>query len=101
MTLTSNKINWNAIIIAAIAAIPPTVAAIAAYFEATRAIEQGAATQHSVDGRMTDLLVITKKAATDAATIAEKLAEQERKGAAAIATIQANPQLNAPVKIGK
>lgn len=57
--------NWDAIIIAAITSVPPTLVAAAAYLQASR-------THKAVNSRMTELLEITKAAASSSATLAEK-----------------------------
>ena len=63
--------NWDTIIISGIVAIPPTIAAVAALHKATQ-------THDIVNSRMTEMLALTKKAATDAATLAEKGAQTIR-----------------------
>jgi hypothetical protein len=70
-------INWETVIIAAIAAFPATVASVAA-------LVQSKATHTAVDGRMDELLRIATKGAADDATLVEKRAEHLRKGEAAL-----------------
>lgn len=83
--------DWAPIVLAAIAALPPTLVALAAYVQAIR-------THTAVNSRMTELLEITKRQATDAATLAEKKAEQFRKGEAAVAVAGATLPVAGPPK---
>jgi hypothetical protein len=74
-------IDWQAVIIAGIAAVPATVAAIAAW-------RQTRTTHKAVNSRMSEMLELTRMAAGDRATLVEKTAERNRKGAAALAAQQ-------------
>lgn len=67
----TSKLNWTIIIAAAIAVLPPTILAIASLYKASE-------THNLVNSRMTELLEITKKAATADATLKEKAAEKVR-----------------------
>lgn len=71
--------NMDTILLAAIAGLPATIAAIAA-------LVQAAKTHKAVNSRMTELLEITRQAATDKATLAEKDAARMRRGEAAVQT---------------
>jgi hypothetical protein len=100
------EFNWGAVVIALIAAVPPTLVAAAAYLQAAAANRQakeataqaGAAhdqtvdTRKAVDGRMTEMLEITRKLAGSEATLTEKNAEQVRKGDAAIEAAKLNKE---------
>lgn len=70
--------NWELLINAAIAAIPATIAGIAAWHQAR-------ATHLSVNSRMDELLKLAKLEASAQATLDEKAAEHIRKGEAATA----------------
>lgn len=85
------RINWQIVLLAVITATPPTIVALGAFVQAKE-------THEAVNSRMTELLLITKKAATDAATLAEQAAEQRRQGEAAI---QAQELPNAHVRPAK
>ena len=63
--------RFDIILIAVIAATPPTIVATASLIKATQ-------THDLVNSRMTELLEITKAEATSKATLAEKLAERQR-----------------------
>lgn len=67
-------INWNVILVAVIAAIPPSIVGLAAYNKADQ-------THQLVNSRMTELLELTRKAAKDEATLAEKKAQTVREEA--------------------
>lgn len=69
-------IDWQTVIIASIAAVPPTIAACAAFIQAWK-------THKSVNSRMDELLKAATEAATAEATVAEKSAEHGRKVARA------------------
>lgn len=69
--------NWADYAPFILAAIPATIAAIAAWFQAR-------ATHKAVNSRMDELLALAKKEATAQATLDEKAAEHQRKGDAAI-----------------
>lgn len=69
-------IDWQTVIIAGIAALPPTVVAAAAFVQALK-------THKSVNSRMTELLEATKAQATAEATVAEQEAQEGRKVARA------------------
>lgn len=62
---------WLAFVIAIITSIAPTILALAAY-------RQSAATHDVVNSRMSEMIVLVKSAATDAATLAEKNAQHQR-----------------------
>lgn len=68
---------WLAFAIAIVTATPPTILAMAAY-------NQSADTHKLVNSRMTEMIELVEKSATDAATLAEKKAQQQRDGEAAI-----------------
>ena len=74
--------NWETIIISVIAATPATIAAAAAFIQAKK-------THTAVNSRMTELLALTRQAAADDATLAEKRAEHLRKGEAAVTDAKA------------
>ena len=79
-------IDWEHILIAAIATIPGVVAAYLAYAakqEAKAAKSIAKETGVKVDGRLTELLNLTRTAAADKATLAE--ASRGRDVAAALA----------------
>lgn len=78
--------DWQTIILAAIATIPGIVAAYLAYHakvEAKAAKEVAEETGIKVDGRLTELLNLTRSAAADKATLVE--ASRGRDVAAALA----------------
>jgi len=68
----TDEIIWHEIVVAVVVAVPPTVAASAALVQAYK-------THKAVNSRITQLLELTKEAATHAATLAEKNAEALRK----------------------
>lgn len=70
--------NWEALLTAGVAALPATIAAVAALVQATK-------THKAVNSRMTELLELTRRASRAEGTLEEKDAEQIRKGDAAIA----------------
>jgi len=73
-------LNWEIIsplLIAALAALPATIAAIASW-------RQSRATHLAVNSRMEELLALARKEATAQATLDEQAAERQRKGDAAI-----------------
>lgn len=70
-----------AILIALISAVPATIAALAAW-------NQSKKTHILFNSRMSEMLALTKQAAGDAATLAEKKAEHVRQGEAALADEQ-------------
>ncbi len=69
--------NWDAIIIACVTAVPPTLVALAAFIQAMK-------THKAVNSRMDELLNVARQAAHSQGTLEEKAAEQQRKGDAAI-----------------
>lgn len=69
-------IDWQTVIIAGIAAVPPTLMASAALWQAIK-------THKSVNSRMDELLKAATEAARAEATIAEKSAAQGRQVARA------------------
>lgn len=84
------SINWELIILALIAAIPPTLASIAALIAATRAgnkadtaVKEIKATREIVNGHMASLVELNRKDAASEATVIEKQAEAERQAEAA------------------
>jgi low affinity Fe/Cu permease len=64
-------INWETIIVSVIAATPATIAAMASFVQSLR-------TYKAVNGRMDELLALTRRAAGDEATLVEKKAERGR-----------------------
>ena len=91
-------ISWQAVLIATIAAIPPTMLAAASLWQATaakdKAIEataQAVETHQAVNSRMDRLLLLIEQGAADKATLAEKDAQTAREGAAAVEA--AKPQV--------
>lgn len=77
--------NWDIIVPAIVAGLPTTIAAIAALIQASKAHTQATETHKAVNSRMTELLELTRKQASDEATLVEKDAEHTRKGEAAAA----------------
>lgn len=72
--MEQNKLTlWLAFIIAIVTSIAPTILALAAY-------RQSAATHEIVNSRMSEMIILVKAAATDAATLAEKKAQGKREG---------------------
>lgn len=67
--------NWDAIILAAIAGLPGTLVAAAAFLESRK-------THKAVNSRMTELIRLARLEATDDATRAEKKAERVRRAEA-------------------
>jgi len=65
------EISWQTVILALIASLPPTIAAVAAIIQSVR-------THQAVDGRLTQLLEETRKSSGQQATIVEKNAQQVR-----------------------
>jgi hypothetical protein len=69
------SVSWPAVVLAiglaVIAATPPTLVALAA-------LRKAESTHLLVNSRMSELLALTKAAAGDAATLAEKRAEKQR-----------------------
>ena len=63
--------NWDLIAVAGITAVPPTLVAAAAFYQARQ-------THKSVNSRMAELLALAKKASADEATLIEKAAETSR-----------------------
>jgi len=72
--------GWETVVLAAITAIPPSIVAAAAFYQAKK-------THEAVNSRMTELLEISRKQAADDATLREKRAEHVRKGEAAVAAV--------------
>lgn len=68
---------WLAFGIAIVTAIPPTILALAAY-------RQSADTHDVVNSRMSEMIKLVEKSSADAATLAEKKAQHQREGEAAI-----------------
>lgn len=79
-----DTLTWKAVAIAAIAAVPPTLMALAAFNKAE-------STHALVNSRMTEMLTVVKAAATAEATLKEKATEKARQGAAAEAAMEALP----------
>lgn len=80
-----NKLTlWLAFAIAVVTAIPPTILALAAYNESAAARAQSAETHNVVNSRMSEMIKLVEKSATDAATLAEKKAQHQREGEAAV-----------------
>lgn len=70
--MEQNKLTlWLAFVIAIITSIAPTILALAAY-------RQSAETHDVVNSRMSEMIVLVKAAATDAATLAEKKVQGKR-----------------------
>jgi hypothetical protein len=80
----STSAGWQAIALAAIAALPPTLIAAAAFWQAAGAKTQSIETHKAVNSRMDAMLILVTKGAGDAATLKEKAAQQTREGEAAI-----------------
>lgn len=79
-----DTLTWKAVVIAAIAAVPPTLAALAAFGRAD-------STHDLVNSRMTEMLTVVKAAATAEATLKEKATEKARQGAAAETALEKLP----------
>lgn len=96
-------INWETIILAIITAIPPTMVAAAAFYQAYKANSKAGETHNLVNSRMTELLEISKKASADAATLTEKRTQEVKddlKGIAEkTAVIAENGKTKAPETI--
>lgn len=80
--------NWDTIILAIISSGPPTLLALAALIQATKAKNQSLETHQAVNSRMSELLELARKEAASQATLDEKDAEHARKGDAAIQIIK-------------
>lgn len=65
-------INWTVVLVAALAAIPPSLAALATYIKTNE-------THDLVNSRMTEMLTVVRQGSADAATLAEKKKQEERK----------------------
>lgn len=63
--------NWETVTLAIITGLPPTILAAATLVQTIK-------THKSVNGRMSELLEVTKEAAGDKATLAEKVAQSAR-----------------------
>lgn len=83
--------NWDAIILAGIAGAPATIAALAAFAQASKARAKSEETHLAVNSRMDKMLELVTQGAADKATLAEKKAERTRKGDAAIAASEGRP----------
>lgn len=70
-----HDMNWDAVAVALIGALPPTLVAGAAWYQAMR-------THKSVNGMKHELVESVRKEAGATATLAEKDAEMIRKGLA-------------------
>lgn len=93
--------NWETVILAIVAGLPATIAAIAALIQASKAKNQATETHRAVNSRMTELLEITRKQAGNEATLIEKNAESARKGEAAAAIASTSVPLVGIVPVGK
>lgn len=68
--------NWEPIIIAAISAIPPTLIGAAAYIQARKARAQSEETHHAVDGRMDELLELTRESSKAKGVLQQKESQE-------------------------
>ena len=71
-------INWQIVLLAMIAATPPTLVALGAFFHARDASVQSTATHQAVNSRLTEFMALIKSAATDAALLKERREEAEK-----------------------
>lgn len=72
--------DWTRIIETAIVTLPATLFALASFIQSTRSHTQAVRTEHAVNSKMSEMLVLN----TAAATLAEKDAEHVRRGEAAV-----------------
>lgn len=82
--MTSYVDILDKVITAIIAAVPPTIMALAAYMKASQ-------THDLVNSRMSELLEIARKESAAQATLDEKAAQHIRSGEAAITTAKTLP----------